>query len=70
MCVQDVLVLVASAHGAVLVIVLLVVVWDHNWVYAVFRIIPESGSVACYLMAFTLLVELIGKKKQFYETLM
>jgi len=39
---------------------------SHHWVYAVFRIIPGAGSVACYLMAFTLSVELIGKKEQFY----
>ena len=39
---------------------------SHHWVYAVLRIIPGAGSVACYLMAFTLSVELIGKKEQFY----
>jgi len=38
---------------------------NHHWVYAVLRIIPGAGSVACYLMAFTLSVEIIGKKEQF-----
>ena len=39
----------------------------HNhWLYAVLRIIPGSGSIACYLMAFTLSVEIIGKKEQFF----
>ena len=26
----------------------------HHWAYAVFRIFPGAGSIACYLMAFTL----------------
>ena len=35
------------------------------WLYALLRIIPGAGSIGAYLMAFTLCVELVGKKEQF-----
>ena len=76
MCVQDVLeaVIVDYEHVAVLVIVLLkllVVVLESQLGPCSLQDYPgAAGSVACYLMDFTLLMELIGKKKQFYESLL
>ena len=36
---------------------------NHHWAYAVFRIFPGAGSIACYLMAFFLAVEVVGREK-------
>jgi len=39
---------------------------NHYWIYTVFRISLGDGSVACYIMAFTLSVDLVGKQEQLY----
>ena len=35
---------------------------DNPWSYAVSRVIAGAGSIGCFLMSFTLLCEMVGKK--------
>ena len=40
---------------------------NHYWVYTVFRSSLGDGNVVCYLMAFTLSVDIIGQQEQLYS---